>query len=1047
MGGISASTGLISGFDIAGIVKQLMQIESRPLTLLQNRVEDVNKQKLAYQTINAQLLAILSSVGRLAENSAFTARTVTSSKADALTATVEANAPVGNYSFLVRSVVSTHQLASLGFADRNSTPVGAGTLTFETAQARLNPDTELGLLNSGAGIRRGQIRVTDRAGASAQIDLRSAYTVGDILEAINSQSQVAVKAYVQGDRIVLEDITGLPAGTNRLTVANVGSGLTATDLGIVGNEADTGRILSNDLIRLTGSTTLASLNDNLGVRFNTNQPDLRFNLADGRSFEANLSSAFNFGISLAELNGGQGVGAGTIRITSKAGVTRELTLTGRETLDGIKTILASDEYKDLGVTFSTATSSGNLILSDSSGGSGKLKVEDVTGTIAAQLKLAGETTETSLSGKANYQFATIDSLIRKIEVARDSAGLSGADFEIAISDDGKGLIVIDRTTGAADSSVEALNGSRALDDLGLGGAFTGGTLDSGRLVSGMNTVLLRNLNGGSGVRLGVAEFQLRDGSTRTVDFAGAQTLQDIINRINEQGVLEAEISGGGTGLVISDLTSGGGTFSASGDTLADLKLAGSSVTGRLSGGDLNRKYIAESTSLAALNGGNGIGLVAGSGSSSVKFQIANTAGQSAVVTLTGSLHNTVGDVIRAINEAMADKNVRARINAAGDGLELYEETLAGSGQITVSEVSGGTAAAALRLKGQATTDQPGVLTGSFAGTVEVGPADTLEDVMNKINAAGLNVRASIINDGSGSRPFRLVITSTAGGTAGQIAFSAGSSGLAFETLTEAQDARVVVGNIDSPNAIVVSSSSNNIAGVVQGVTLNLIAPSDAPIQIGIAQNVDSVVNDVNSFISAYNATLDRIGELTKFVPETNERGVLLGDAAVRQIQDRLYRQLSRSLPAEYSMRRLTSVGITMASGGRLQLNDAAFREAFAADPAAVKDLFTKVTTTTDAGGKERLQQVGLAAGLKEELRNLTSSTGGLLSRQTSRLDERTELYTRRIEDMQRMLSHKESRYYSQFQAMEKALAQMQSQQSALTALSNMASSFSATQSK
>jgi flagellar hook-associated protein 2 len=314
-------------------------------------------------------------------------------------------------------------------------------------------------------------------------------------------------------------------------------------------------------------------------------------------------------------------------------------------------------------------------------------------------------------------------------------------------------------------------------------------------------------------------------------------------------------------------------------------------------------------------------------------------------------------------------------------------------------------------------------------------------VLNKINSAGLNLQASIINDGSGSRPYRLVITSTVSGTVGQMAFSTVGSGLAFETLTEAQDARVVMGNIDSPNSIVVSSSSNRITGVVQGLTLNLTAASDSPIQVSVSQSIDSLVNELNSFVTAYNATLDRMAELTRFVPDTNQKGVLLGDSAVRQIQERLYRQLSRALPADYSLRRLSSVGVSFGSGGRLTLNETAFRDAIEADPDGVKNLFTKVAITTDAAGTEKPQYVGIAASLKEELRNITNSTNGLLGRQTSRLDERLGLYNRQIENLGRMLEQKEKRYYTQFQAMEKALAQMQSQQSALDALANLSASF------
>lgn len=1051
MGTISTSTGLVSGLDIESLITKLMEVESASLKQVQTRVEEANTQKMAYQTISAQLLSALSSISRLSESSAFSVRSATSSKPDLLTATAEANAPLGSYSFLVRSIVSTHQMASLGVADRNSTPVGAGTLTFDTAQARVDPDTELSALNGGAGIRRGQIRIVDRNGDMATIDLRSAYSMADVLEAINSQTDAAVRAYVENDRLVVEDMTGLPASEGKLTVTNVGTGYAATDLGIVGVESGTGRITSSsDLIRLTGQTSLSSLNDRLGVRFNSTGADFSVSLSNGREFNIDLTSMFGMNTSLAELNGGQGVGAGTIKVTNRAGESRELELKGTETVSDLNAMLAG-----MNLSFGT-TGSGGLTLTDNSTKTesnagtwtGSLKVEDVTGTIAAQLKLAGEakggdTGAVSISGVANYQFTTIDSIIRKVQYARDGNGeVNNGDFEIAISSDGKGLTLIDNTAGMGTTSLTAAEGSSVLADLGLAGEAVGGTITGDRLISGINTVLLRNLNGGSGVRLGTAEFQTRDGTTLNVDFTGAQTLQDVVNRINETGSLKAEVSAGGTGISITDLTLGTDTFTATGDTLDDLHVSGSSATGQLSGGDLNRRYISEGTLLSTLNGGKGIGLTEGSSSSIVKFQITNSAGQSAIVSLSGNLHKTIGDVIGAINTAMQEKGVQARINSAGDGIELFEDTPAGTGRLSVTEVGSGTTAAALRIKGEGSATTPGQVTGSFGGKVEIGPTDTLEEVMNKINAAGLDVRASIINDGSGSRPYRLLLTSNISGTAGRISFTGSGTGLSFETLTEAEDARVVMGDINSTSSIVVSSSSNQVTGLIPGVTLNLTAPSDQAIQVSVGQNVDSIVNDLNSFITAYNGTLDRIDELTKYDAESQTKGVLLGDSSVVQIQDRLYREISQTLSSDYKYRRLTDVGITYGSGGRLELNEEKFRAAVSADPEAVKQLFTKVTTTKAADGTEKAEFVGIAAKLKQEIKDLTSSTSGLLGLQTSRIDDRIELYNERIKGMQILLDKKEARYYAQFQAMETALSKLQSQQSALTSLAQLASSSS-----
>lgn len=1045
MGTISSSTGLISGFDIAGVVSQLMEIESRPLEQIKTRIANVQAQQMAYSQLSAKILSASGSIARLAQASAFKGRTASSSVPEVLTATSKSSAAVGTYSFLVRSVVSTHQMASQGFVDRNLTPVGAGTLTFEPAAARVDTDTELGTLNGGEGVRRGRIRIADRSGSSAIIDLRAVYTMGDVLEAINSQSDVAVRAYTSGDRLVIEDETGLSTGA--LTVSNVSGSFTATDLGVVGPEDGSGRITSSaDLLRLTEASLLSSLNDKLGVRYSSTQADVRITVGS-RTFDINLTNQASLSVNLAELNGGQGVGEGTIRITNKLGATKELALEGTETLGDIDAMLAADAA--FGVRITSVSSSGSILLTDNNADAeGKLMIEDVSGTIAEQLGLAGETEEASLTGKMNYQFSTIESLIRKIEYARDADGAAnnGA-FEIAVSDDGKGLSLVNHSGEAI--TITALNDSAALEDLGLTGTFVGDTLTGRRVVSGLNTVLLRNLNGGSGVELGAATFTLRDGSVRNVDFTGAQTLQDVINRINEQDALLAEVSAGGTGLVITDMSTGGGTFSASGMTLDDLNIGGTSDTGRLIGGDLNRKYISEGTLLSALNAGEGIGITDGDGTSTAKFQITNSLGVSTIVSLSGSLNHTIGDVIDTINETMADQGVTARVNDAGDGIELTDANAEGTGQLSVAEYEGGKVAAALGIKGQADAGNAKVLTGSFAAEVEVGPADTLEDLVTKINSAGADVRASIINDGSGSRPYRLVLTSSTSGTAGKIAYAAGETGLDLNTLTEAQDARVLVGSLDSSSSILINSSTNEIKNVDEGVTLNLVAASDTPVQVSVTHDIDSTVADLTAFVESYNAVLDYIDEVTAYDAETEERGVLLGDSAARQIRDQLQRGVSHILPSSYELQRLASVGVTSLDesgkplgGGRIRLDEARFREAVSENPEAVVDLFTKVEVTTGADGEEELVRVGIANRLNETLRAMTSSSGGLLTNQSNRLEDQVELFNNRIAEMEELLDAKEARYYAQFQAMETALAELQSQQSALSSLSSALSTYS-----
>jgi len=88
--------------------------------------------------------------------------------------------------------------------------VGSGTIRLSPGGAIVDP-TPLNVLNGGAGVQPGVIRVTDRSGASTNVDLSNAYTVDDVASAINNANGISVNASVSGDHLVLADASGQTA--------------------------------------------------------------------------------------------------------------------------------------------------------------------------------------------------------------------------------------------------------------------------------------------------------------------------------------------------------------------------------------------------------------------------------------------------------------------------------------------------------------------------------------------------------------------------------------------------------------------------------------------------------------------------------------------------------------------------------------------------------------------------------------------------------------------------------------------------------------------
>ena len=156
MGQISTSVGLASGIDYGSLVDQLMLIEARPKQLIESRSAVLTSQQVAYQAINARLLALKMSADALAESRTFNSTIATSSDESVMTASTGISTTAGTYDFTVDRLLSTQQMITRGFEDQDLTPLGAATLTFEFGAARLDSDTDLSQLNGAAGFTRGR---------------------------------------------------------------------------------------------------------------------------------------------------------------------------------------------------------------------------------------------------------------------------------------------------------------------------------------------------------------------------------------------------------------------------------------------------------------------------------------------------------------------------------------------------------------------------------------------------------------------------------------------------------------------------------------------------------------------------------------------------------------------------------------------------------------------------------------------------------------------------------------------------------------------------
>lgn len=766
---------------------------------------------------------------------------------------------------------------------------------------------------------------------------------------------------------------------------------------------------------------------------------------------------------LADLRGGAGISRGIFKITDRSGATAVIDTTAAVTLDDVIkkinttldiSVKASTDGDKLVITDLTGKTTSNLVIQDIGGGKA-----------AADLGIVGSVNANSLSG------ADINYLGQATGLAQinDGRGVrtngAGADFTIGLADGttvdvnvataksigdvikaintaggtnvraeidpgANGIKLTDLTTGGNDITVTAVDGSKAAADLGIETTGTGGVINGSALIAGLGTVLVSSLNGGAGYTLGTISVQSRSaGAAVDIDLSGAKTVADILSTINGAGAgVLASLNAAGNGIQITDTTGGTGNLvigDTSGTTATDFGLIGSYDinTTAVNGKNLQRQWVSENTLLSEYNGGKGVNLGV--------VKITGSAGASATIDFTRGNYTRLGDIIKAINNR--DLGITASINTTGDGL-LLTDTAGGAGKIKVED-SSGTTAANLSIKATATGT---TIDGSQEKTITVTAQDTLTTLQTKINDLGFGVSASIINDGSSTAPYRLALNARNTGRDGRIVFDSGATALGVQTLVDAQDAAVFVGGGTTAQPILITSSSNQISGIVKGVNISLNGVSEKPVTLNISRNVDNVVEQINGFAETFNNMIDQMKTYTAWDSTTNTGGILLGDSTIQQIESEVYNMLNTVNADGGRYRILADVGITLGDGAKVQFDEEKFRAAYANDPEAVESLFTSSNTVTKDGVSTAVTS-GLGYKIETVIARLIDPSTGVISQENKTLDQRTTQFQSRIKQLNGLIEQKRIRLSTQFANLESVLAGLQNQQKSIAGITNISS--------
>ncbi|MBI4569910.1 MAG: flagellar filament capping protein FliD [Planctomycetes bacterium] len=399
---------------------------------------------------------------------------------------------------------------------------------------------------------------------------------------------------------------------------------------------------------------------------------------------------------------------------------------------------------------------------------------------------------------------------------------------------------------------------------------------------------------------------------------------------SEIGFKFTDLAGGATTFNIAD-----GSNGRTGSTRLFGAASVSSTDGKtITQANAEKATIYLGTRLAGMNFGKGI--------DAGKVRVTNTSGAITDIDFSGISTSTIVTIQDALNKLNTVTGVSAAINATGDGI-LLTDTAGGTGKLTLEDLSGKKTAQQLGITRDAEDTSNTSINGKFQRSVTLTATDTLTTAKDAIDALGLNINATLFNDGDLVAPNRLSLTSKETGEGAYFtAYTSGSTALSFATASLAKNATVLFGSIGgAAKPTRIENRTNTITSAVPGLTLNAVSASDEDVAVTISRDTTGITDDVQTFVEDFNAIISRISELTSFDTETFKRGILLGDSTAQRIRSQLSLMAINSVSdLPEGMNTLANVGIRIQNDGTLALSNSTFVSLLNNNFESVRDIFT-----------------------------------------------------------------------------------------------------------
>ncbi|WP_319588647.1 flagellar filament capping protein FliD [uncultured Desulfobulbus sp.] len=276
--------GLASGIDTDSIITQLMNIEKKPLTRLENDKSYLNTRLTAFSNFNTKLKALETAIEDLDSTNKFRSYSATLASEEYFSIQTSSSSKAGSYNVEVVNLAQVQKTASVGYASSSTSTFSAGiidisgtTITVDPGDNLANIVDKINSVNTGdtaTGVSAALINDGTTNGFRIVLtgqDASTEFTATATGVSADSRSLTFASTQTAQQASVIVD--GLPIVSNNNTLKNAipGVDLTLLKKNTTGATTQLSVDVDNDGVKVKLNTFVSAYNDI--IKFITDQKD------------------------------------------------------------------------------------------------------------------------------------------------------------------------------------------------------------------------------------------------------------------------------------------------------------------------------------------------------------------------------------------------------------------------------------------------------------------------------------------------------------------------------------------------------------------------------------------------------------------------------------------------------------------------------------------------------------------------------------------------------------------------------------------------------